>query len=300
MNAKARLQAIGAAVLFSTGGAAIKVAAFSAPQVSGLRSAIAAVALLILFRGKVVWSVSALLIGLVYAATLTLFVASTKLTTAANAIFLQSTASLYILLLAPRLLREPIRRRDLLFLGAMAIGLAACFIGQPAATTTAPDPATGNLLGVLCSVAWALTLLSLRWAQRDSERQGVGVAAVVTGNLMAAAVSLPFARPLPSASISEWATVIYLGVFQIGVAYVFLTSAMRDLPALEASLLLLLEPVLNPVWTWLVRGEHPSGWTIVGGGVIVTATALKALYDARVGVFLVPGASRQTKTTKTT
>ena len=281
MNGKARLQAIAAAALFSTGGAAIKVAEFTAPQVSALRSAIAAVALLILFRGRVAWSAAALLIGLVYGATLTLFVASTKLTTAANAIFLQATASLYVLLLAPRVLGEPIHRRDMLFVFAMAAGLAACFMGQPVATTSAPNPAAGNLLGVACSIAYAVTLLSLRWAARGDDRPGLGVAAVITGNILAAAASLPFALPLPTASPSAWLTVVYLGVFQIGLAYVCLTSAMRHLPALEVSLLLLLEPVLNPVWTWLVRGERPGDWTIVGGVVIVLATAIKALYEAR-------------------
>lgn len=282
MNAKARLQAISAAVLFSTGGAAIKVAAFTAPQVSALRSGIAAIALLVLFRRRATWSLPAVLIGFVYAATLTLFVLSTKLTTAANAIFLQSTASLYILALAPRILGEPIQRRDVVFMVAIAAGLVCCFLGQPLATTTAPDPVTGNVIGVICSVAWALTLLSLRWAERREEQRGIGLSAVIGGNLLAALVSLPFALPLPHASTGEWATIVYLGVFQIGLAYVFLTTAMRHLPALEVSLLLLLEPVLNPAWTWLVRGERPGTWTIIGGAVIVFATAIKTVYDARV------------------
>ena len=284
MNAKARLQAISAAVLFSTGGAAIKVAAFTAPQVAALRSGIAAIALLLVFRRRLTWSLAALLIGVVYAATLTLFVVSTKLTTAANAIFLQSTASLYILALAPRVLHEPIHRRDLVFMVAIAVGLVCCFLGQPVATATAPDPVTGNVIGVICSVTWALTLLSLRWAERHEEQRGIGVSAVISGNLLAAVVSLPFALPLPQASAGEWATIVYLGVFQIGLAYVFLTTAMRHLPALEVSLLLLLEPVLNPTWTWLVRGERPGPWTIVGGAVIVLATALKTIYDARVPI----------------
>ena len=130
-------------------------------------------------------------------------------------------------------------------------------------------------------MAWAVTLVALRWAERGDERRGVGVAAVVIGNAIAAAAALPFARPLPTASPTEWATLIYLGVFQIGVAYAFLTTAIRHLPALEVSLLLLLEPVLNPVWTWLVRGERPGTWTMIGGAVIVTATAVKTVYDAR-------------------
>ena len=103
---------------------------------------------------------------------------------------------------------------------------------------------------------------------------------MVAGNLIAFAIGLPFLFPLPSATLAEWTTLAYLGVFQIGVAYVWLTSAMAHLPALEASLLLLLEPVLNPVWTWLVRGENPGVWVWTGGAIIIAATAAKTIYDS--------------------
>ena len=93
---------------------------------------------------------------------------------------------------------------------------------------------------------------------------------------------MPFALPLPAASTGEWITIVYLGVCQIGLAYVCLTAGIRHLPALEVSLLLLVEPVLNPVWTWILRGESPGAWTIVGGGIILAATALRSLHDARV------------------
>ena len=89
-------------------------------------------------------------------------------------------------------------------------------------------------------------------------------------------MAIPFAWPPPSAPAAAWATLVYLGVFQIGLAYVFFTRAIRQVSALEASLLLLIEPVLNPVWTWLVHGEAPGGYTLVGGAVIVSATALRA------------------------
>jgi drug/metabolite transporter, DME family len=272
-------QAIGAALLFSTGGAAIKVAAFSGMQVSCLRAGIAAVALLLWWRGRLTWSWPAVAIGAVYAATLTLFVNSTKLTTAAHAIYLQSTAPLYIIILSPLLIRERIRARDLIYLAVVGSGLALCFLGRVDATATAPDPATGNVLGVLCSVSWALTLVGLRWGQRSGE--GVGTTAVVAGNLIAFAIGVPFLFPLPSATVAEWTTLVYLGVFQIGVAYVLLTSAIAHLPALEVSLLLLLEPVLNPVWTWLVRGENPGVWVWTGGAIIIAATAAKTIYDSR-------------------
>lgn len=276
----AGLQVLLAALLFSTGGAGIKVESFSAAQVSMLRSGIAAVALLCWVRGRLVWAPATVGAAVVYAATLTLFVASTKLTTAANAIFLQSTAPVYVLLLAPWLLRERFHSRDLVFLAAAAIGMVLCFLGQPVATATAPNPALGNLLGALSGLVWALTLVSLRYIGRD-RAQAAGLTAVVLGNAFASFAALPAALPLPTAAAADWATVVSLGVFQIGLAYVFLTKAVRRLPALEVSLLLLLEPVLNPVWTWLIRGEEPGAWTIAGGAVIVAATAVKAVHDTR-------------------
>jgi drug/metabolite transporter (DMT)-like permease len=86
---------------------------------------------------------------------------------------------------------------------------------------------------------------------------------------------------MPRGTTVEWSTLAYLGVFQIGLAYVCLSSAIRRLPALEISLLLLLEPVLNPVWTRIIRHEEPGRWTLLGGVVIVSATVIKLLADAR-------------------
>lgn len=277
----ARLQVLAAALLFSTGGAGIKVEAFSALQVSALRSGIAALVLLLFLRGRLAWSPQIGMAAVVYAATVTLFVVSTKLTTAANAIFLQSTAPLYLLLLGPLLLGEHFKRRDLVYLVVVALGMLGCFAGRPVATDTASDPALGNALAVACSITWAFTLIALRYVERERLGAGVGVSAAVLGNLFASVAAMPFAWPLPTASAGEWATVVYLGVCQIAVAYVFLTSAIRHLSALEVSLLLLIEPVLNPVWTWILRGEHPGTWTIVGGGIIVAATALRAANEAR-------------------
>ena len=278
----ARLQVFAAAVLFSTGGAGIKAEAFTGLQVSALRSGIAALVLFLLLRGRLVISPAMLGTGVVYAATLTLFVLSTKLTTAANAIFLQATAPLYLLVLGPLVLSERFRARDLAFLLGVAMGLVLCVIGRPLATTTAPDPATGNLLAVVCSITWALTLLGLRYLQRDHTKAGVGMSAVVIGNFFACIGAAPFALPLPAASAGEWATIAYLGVGQIGLAYVFLTAAMRALPALDVSLLLLIEPVLNPAWTWLIRDENPGAYTLAGGAIIIATTAIKSVLDTRV------------------
>ena len=285
-----RLQVLAAALLFSTGGAGIKAAAFTGLQVSALRSGIAAVVLLMLLRalspgrGMKVLTLSPAMLAtaVVYAATLTLFVLSTKLTTAANAIFLQDTAPLYLLLLGPLILHERFRRRDLAFLVGVGAGLILCVMGQPEPTTTAPDPVRGNILALVCSITWALTLLGLRYIQRDQTHTSAGLSAVTLGSFFASVAAWPFAWPLPAASAVEWATVAYLGVCQVGLAYVCLTAAMRVLPALEVSLLLLIEPVLNPIWTWMIHGEQPGTYTIIGGAVIIAATAIKSVFDARV------------------
>jgi drug/metabolite transporter (DMT)-like permease len=287
---KAVLQVIGAAVLFSTGGAAIKTAAFSAMQVASIRSGLAAAMLLLWFRGRVTWARSVVPVGTVYAATLVLFVAATKLTTAANAIFLQSTAPLYVALLAPLLLGERGRPREIGFLAAVALGLGLCLAGGAESTLTAPDPPTGNVLGAVCGVTWALTLMGLRWGER--EHAGTALTAVIAGNLLAFLIGLPMLLPLPAAPAADWATLGYLGVFQIALAYILLTDAVAHLPALHVSLLLLLEPVLNPIWAWLVRGEHPGLVTLVGGAIIVVATGAHAAYESRRS-HVVSGANRR-------
>ena len=141
-----RLQILGAALLFSSGGAAIKAAAFTSWQVAGLRSLVAAVAVfLFLPQARRLGAtprdrLRTGLVALAYAATLVLFVLANKLTTSANTIFLQSTAPLYVLLLGPILLGERVRQRDLLFIAAVGLGMAVLMLGEQRQFTTAPDP----------------------------------------------------------------------------------------------------------------------------------------------------------------
>lgn len=286
-----RFQLLAAAALFSTGGAAIKATSLSAWQVAGFRSGIAALAILVFApasrRG---WSWRVALVGLAYAATLTLFVTANKLTTAANTIFLQSSAPLYLLLLGPLLLKEPIRRDDLWLIGVVGMGLAFFFVGAETPMATAPDPVRGNLLGALSGITWALTLAGLRWlATRSVEAGGeAGVeagdealATVAVGNLIAFLAALPFALPVSDATVVDWGVVVYLGVFQIGLAYLLLTRGIHQISALEASILLLAEPALNPVWAWVTHGELPSAWSLVGGSLILGASVLRTWSGVR-------------------
>lgn len=279
-EALARLSILGAALLFSTGGAAVKATALDGWQVAGWRSGIASVAFLLLFpAARRRWTVRTVLVGIVYGATLVSYVLANKQTTAASAIFLQSTGPLYITLLAPWLLREPIRRQDVGFMVVLGAALSVFFVTTTPVQASAPDPALGNLLGAISGVGWALTVTGLRWLGRGPDGAEAALSATTAGNVLVFLCCAPLAFRIGPAGPTDYLVVAYLGLFQLGLAYVLLTSAIRHVPALQASLLLLVEPALNPVWSWLVHGEQPGRWAIIAGSIILTTTAAKAYLD---------------------
>lgn len=285
MTLSPRLQIALAALLFSTGGAAIKATQFGGWQVASFRSGVAAITLLLVLPGArrgMTWR--AAVVAVAYAATLVSFVLANKLTTSANAIYLQSTAPLYLLLLGPVLLHEKITRRDIPVLLAVIGGLILVFLGTDEPSSTATDPARGNMIALGSGLSYALMLCGLRWLGRDGDARGEGIAAVVLGNAFACLVGLPMALPLGSARPVDWAVILYLGVFQIGLAYVLVTRGIRKVRAIEVSLLLLVETALNPVWSWLVLGERASALAVAGGVLIVGATVLQSLRAAPVEV----------------
>ncbi|WP_217923567.1 DMT family transporter [Miltoncostaea oceani] len=282
-----RLQVIGAAALFSTGGAAIKGTSYTGIpeglEVAGFRSGIGALVIaLVLPASRRGWTWRTWAVGAAYAATVILFVLANKQTTSANAIFLQSAAPLYVLVAGVVVLRERVRRPDVLLMLVLVAGLSLFLVDPGDAVATAPDPALGNALAAASGVTWAATLLGLRWLGRGAGGAGGAAGATVTGNLIAAAICIPTAIP-PTGDAADWLLIAYLGVAQIGLAYVLLTSAVRHVPAFEVSLLLLVEPALNPVWSWIVHGERPGGAAIAGGLLILGATAAKVALDGRRG-----------------
>ena len=277
-----RLLLFAAAFLFSTGGAAIKACSLTGWQVASFRCGVAAVALLIFLpEARRGWTWRTLAIGLTYAATMILFVLATKLTTSANAIFLQSTSPLYLLILGPLVLHERIRRADLLVIAAVGVGAVLLFLGSDRASATAPNPALGNLLGALTGLFWAVTLAGLRWLGRKPGAADPAAATVIAGNCIAFAASLPFALPVTRFEPADPLVILYLGVFQIGLAYVALTRSIRHVPALEASILLMVEPVFNPVWTWLIQSERPSSLALAGGALIISTTSGATWWQSR-------------------
>lgn len=271
-----------AALLFSTGGAAIKLAQFTGWQVASFRSGVAAAVLAVALpaaRRGMSWR--AALVGVAYALTLVLFVLANRLTTSANAIYLQATTPLFLVVFGPWLLREPLRRRDVPVLGAVVVGMVLVMLGRDAPSGTAPNPGLGNLLALGSGAAYALMLCGLRSLGRDGDARREGLGAVLLGNLFAFLAALPMALPLGAHAVGDWGVILYLGAFQIGLAYVLVTSGLRAVPALEASLLLLVETALNPAWTWLLLAERPTAWALAGGAIIISATAAQALRARR-------------------
>ena len=271
-------------MLFSTGGVAIKLSSLTGWQAAGMRAIVAAIVMLaVLPAARRGWSRRTLLVAVPYAATFILYTLANKETTAANAILLEDTAPLYLLLMSPLVLRERIERWDWLLLAALAFGVALLFAATPEPLVTAPRPTLGNALALAAGITWALSLAGLRWITvRAPLSREEPVAVIVAGCLLAFAVAAaaswpdspfpPGARTVPNTVI-----VVYLGVCQIALAYVFVTRGMRQITALEASLLLLTEPVFTAIWAWLLVDETPTFAALSGGAVILAATAANTL-----------------------
>lgn len=269
---------IAAALLWSTGGLFIKWTSISGLELSFGRSLLAAITVAIFtrhegFRLNKVTALAAVL----YAALLLLFVLATKETTAANAIFLQYTAPVYLLIFEPLFYKEKFRRRDLITVTACVIGMSLFFVGK-----LRPQDVTGNLLALASGLCFACYFLLLRHkTARDVNR----ASSVIYGNLLLVLVAAPAGlKILPQLSRHDALSVVYLGVVQIGLAYTLFTVAMaRGARSLDAGIVGYIEPVLNPVWVFLVIGERPGQWALIGGAIIVLAVMAHMFVAARRG-----------------
>ena len=268
---------LGAAVLWSTGGLFIKATSLSAVELSFGRSLLAAITVAIVTRreGFGLNRVTAVT-SVLYAALLLLFVLATKLTTAANAIFLQYTAPVYVLILEPLFYKEKFRSRDLLTVAACVAGMSLFFVGK-----LRPQDVDGNLLALASGVCFALYFLLLR---HSKAREVNRASAAIYGNLIVVVIAAPafLAAARRGIGARDVASMAYLGIIQIGVAYALFTAAMaRGLRSLDASIVGYIEPVLNPIWVFLFIGERPSGWALVGGAIIIASVVAHMLMTAK-------------------
>ncbi len=270
------LLVIAAALLWSTGGLFIKATSLSALELSFGRSLLAA-ATVAFFTRREGFRVNApaAAAAVLYAALLLLFVVATKLTTAANAIFLQYTAPIYILVFEPLLYREKLRMRDLFVVAACVAGMSLFFVGK-----LRPEDVSGNLAALGSGLCFAFFTLLLRHPRAGEVNRA---ASVIYGNLLLALVTAPafFAGAGLDLSAQDAAITLYLGVVQIGIAYTLFTLGIaRGVRSLDAGIAGYIEPVLNPVWVFLFLGERPSTWAILGGAIILAAVVFHTLRGA--------------------
>lgn len=272
------LLVLAAAIIWSTGGLFIKWTSLTGLELSFGRSLCAAITVAIFTRREGFgFNRVTLLASLLYAALLLLFVLATKETTAANAIFLQYTAPLYVLILEPLLYKEKFRQRDLITVIACVIGMSLFFVGK-----LRPQDVTGNLLALASGLCFAFYFLLLR---HPSSRKVNRASSVIYGNLLVVILCAPAGLSvLPNVSRFDALAVLYLGVVQIGVAYTLFTLGMaRGIRSLDAGIVGYIEPVLNPIWVFLVLGERPSKWALIGGAIIISAVVVHTTLKAREG-----------------
>jgi drug/metabolite transporter (DMT)-like permease len=266
---------VGAALLWSTGGLFIKWTSLSGLALSFWRSFFAtfAVALFTRHEGFGLNRLTAAA-SVLYAVLLILFVMATKETTAANAIFLQYTAPVYLLIFEPLIYKEQFRARDLVTVVICVGAMALFFVGQ-----LRPQDVTGNLFALASGLCFALYFLLLR---HPKAREVNRASSVIYGNILAVMLTAPWGlAAISHMTLHDAQSVVYLGVVQLGVAYTLFTVAMaRGVRSLDAGIVCYIEPVLNPLWVFLVLGEQPSRWALLGGSIIIATVICHMLLDA--------------------
>lgn len=257
-----------AALLWSTGGLFIKLLPFNPFVIIGYRSLFAAILLAIIFK-KSAFNMSWLTFGVAvsYAGAMVTFVVANKMTTAANAIFLQYTGPVYVLLLEPLLFRTPLKRVNVWTVVACLAGMIFFFNGEFDFSGF-----WGNILAIISGVFLAAEILLLRLNKPEYFN-----ASMFWANVIALLVGLPFMVSSPLPGQTEWGILAFLGLVQIGLASMFFTYGMKRATAIEGALLSMLEPVLNPVWVLLGYGERPGLYAMLGGLIIIVSLSIRVV-----------------------
>ncbi len=250
------------AILWSSGGLLIKLISLNAMQLSFFRCSIAAIVFALLFRKKLLLINGLTFINAAfYAAVLTTFVIATKTTTAANAIFLQSTAPIYVLIFEPIINKTKLERINVITIAVCFIGMIFFFIGE-----ISPGHLEGNLVALISGFTFAAFFLGMKKNGKEYQQSSI-----FYGNIFVALICIPFILDLKPLSFNDLWMVTFLGVFQIAIAYALFSYGLKRILAVEASILSMFEPVLNPVWVLIGYGEVPSVTAAIGGGIIIIA-----------------------------
>ena len=268
-----------AVLLWSTGGVFIKMTTLDAFAVNLGRSLFAAITVAVFTHRKgLKLDKFTLLSSFLYAGTLTCFVYANKNTTAANAIFLQYTAPIYILILAPFILKEKFRFSDLITVVICLAGMSLFFLEpQNAGNKLATNVFWGNIAALVSGLFFGLYFILLRHPRSLRKNPALSV---FYGNILIVLLMLPLilTRPPMLINSNDILAILFLGIFQIGIAYVLFTNGIAGgVRSLDASIIGFVEPLLNPIWVFLIIGERPSIWAILGGAIIIAAVVFHTI-----------------------
>ncbi len=256
------------AILWSSGGLFIKLISLNAMQLSFFRCLIAAIVFALLFRKKLlVVNGFTFVNAAFYAIVLSTFVIATKTTTAANAIFLQSTAPIYVLIFEPIINKTKQERINVITIAVCFIGMIFFFLGE-----ISPGHLEGNLIALLSGIMFAAFFLGMRKNGKEFQQSSI-----FYGNILVSIICIPFLFNMKPLSFDDIWMVTFLGVFQIAFAYALFSYGLKRILAVEASIISMFEPVLNPVWVLIGYGEMPSFFAAIGGGIIIIAVFVKTL-----------------------
>lgn len=265
-----------AVLLWSTGGLFIKLTTMDAYQVTFFRSLLAGITVLIVtWKNGLRINAFGVMASVIYATLLFLFVWATKHTTAANAIFLQYTAPIYILIFSPFLIGEKFHLKDLITIVFCIGGMSLFFVGKLEISDY-----QGNLAALGSGIFLGLYIMLLRHPKAEGMNP---VITVIYGNFLLAMLTLPSGiAAFPTMTLMDAVAVGFLGIFQIGVSYIlFIKGVSGGTRPLDASIIGFIEPLLNPVWVFLFVGEQPSKWAILGGAIIIATVVAHTLNQYR-------------------
>lgn len=256
---RAILQIIIAAILLSTGGIILKFIDMPSMAIAGSRAIFsAAVVWLYVRKPRFTYSKAQISGAICYSSMVILFIVANKLTTAANAIILQFTAPIWVAILGVMILKEKPRWYDIIAIIFTGAGMLLFFLDDMGGGSAA-----GNIIAVISGVALAGVTISLRF-----QKDGSPVETTLLGHLITIAIGMPFIIGA-TLNMQNIIGIFLLGTFQLGLAYIFYSLAIKHLTAMETILIMVLEPILNPIWVFLYNGERPGFMSFLGGIIVV-------------------------------
>ncbi len=271
---KAILEILLCAALWSTAGIFMKFIPWSGFAIAGVRSLLAgAVMGVFMLSRRIRFTATRRSVfgGVSLCTTMTLFSVANKMTTAANAIVLQFTSPIWIMLISALVLRQRFRRADVLAVALTFLGIALFFADGLALGNTA-----GNLVALGAGLAFGCYYLSLGECP-EPER----MSAVLIAHFLTFLIGIPATITThPAVTAPAVVCLLALGIFQLGIPYVLLAHASGWCPPLICALLGALEPLLNPVWVAIFDGELPGVWALIGGVIVIIAVTALCIHDA--------------------